>query len=170
MRSFANDVHAQLQQALPITRLCGAEQRFEAVIHVLLARWAVPSAVDARKMEDALSRASFGELEERIWLRAYQLYEQRGKGNGHALDDLVASGGGVDWARSSPRRCVSREAPSSSNRCILATGGHVYFRRCGLERETRERLGRSDIRRVVESSRSAPRDALLHRYHLIERA
>jgi hypothetical protein len=33
--------------------------------------------------------ASFDELEERIRIRAYELYEQRGKGNGHALDDWL---------------------------------------------------------------------------------
>jgi hypothetical protein len=29
------------------------------------------------------------ELEERIQVRAYQIYEQRGKGNGYALDDWL---------------------------------------------------------------------------------
>lgn len=33
--------------------------------------------------------ASFDELEERIRLRAYQLYEQRGKRDGHAVDDWL---------------------------------------------------------------------------------
>ena len=33
--------------------------------------------------------ASFDELEDRIRLRAYQLYEQRGRGDGHALDDWL---------------------------------------------------------------------------------
>jgi Protein of unknown function (DUF2934) len=33
--------------------------------------------------------ASFDELEERIRLRAYQLYEQRRRGDGHALDDWL---------------------------------------------------------------------------------
>jgi len=33
--------------------------------------------------------ASFDELKEKIRLRAYELYEQRGKGDGHALDDWL---------------------------------------------------------------------------------
>lgn len=33
--------------------------------------------------------ASFDELEERIRLRAYELYEQRGRRDGHALDDWL---------------------------------------------------------------------------------
>lgn len=33
--------------------------------------------------------ASFDDLRERIRLRAYQIYEQRGKGEGHALDDWL---------------------------------------------------------------------------------
>jgi hypothetical protein len=33
--------------------------------------------------------ASFDEEEERIRLRAYELYEQRGKREGHALDDWL---------------------------------------------------------------------------------
>jgi hypothetical protein len=32
---------------------------------------------------------NFGALEERIRVRAYELYEQRGKGDGHALDDWL---------------------------------------------------------------------------------
>jgi DUF2934 family protein len=33
--------------------------------------------------------ASFDELEERIRLRAYEIYEQRGRADGHALDDWL---------------------------------------------------------------------------------
>lgn len=32
---------------------------------------------------------SFGELEQRIRVRAYELYEQRGRGDGHAVDDWL---------------------------------------------------------------------------------
>lgn len=33
--------------------------------------------------------ASFRQIEERIRLRAYELYERRGRGDGHALDDWL---------------------------------------------------------------------------------
>jgi hypothetical protein len=48
---------------------------------VLLATW--------RKAHLWRPDAGSKELEERIRLRAYQLYEQRGKRNGHALDDWL---------------------------------------------------------------------------------
>jgi hypothetical protein len=50
---------------------------------VLLATW--------RKAHLWRPAAGSNELEERIRLRAYQLYEQRGKRNGHALDDWLAA-------------------------------------------------------------------------------
>jgi hypothetical protein len=48
---------------------------------VLLATW--------RKTHFGRLDASFYELEERIRFRAYQRYEQRGKRDGHALDDWL---------------------------------------------------------------------------------
>jgi len=40
------------------------------------------------------------ELEERIQVRAYQLYEQRGKRNGYALDDWLQAEGEITERRS----------------------------------------------------------------------
>jgi len=48
---------------------------------VLLATW--------RKADFGRPDAGSYELEERIRVRAYQLYEQRGKRNGYALDDWL---------------------------------------------------------------------------------
>ena len=48
---------------------------------VLLATW--------RKAHFRRSAAYSHEMEERIRVRAYQLYEQRGKRDGHALDDWL---------------------------------------------------------------------------------
>jgi hypothetical protein len=46
---------------------------------------AVPSVpkADLQKTEDG------GELQEQIRVRAYQLYEQRGRDDGHSLDDWL---------------------------------------------------------------------------------
>ena len=48
---------------------------------VLVAAW--------RKAQSWRSDAGSYELDGRVRLRAYQLYEQRGKRNGHALDDWL---------------------------------------------------------------------------------
>src|SRR6266581_9348405 len=58
---------------------------------VLLATW-------RKALLRQLDVGSYG-LEERIRVRAYQLYEQRGKRNGYALDDWLQAEGGLTERR-----------------------------------------------------------------------
>jgi len=59
---------------------------------VLLATW-------RKALHRQLDAGSY-ELEERIRVRAYQLYLQRGKRNGHALDDWLQAEGEITERRS----------------------------------------------------------------------
>jgi hypothetical protein len=51
----------------------------------------LPPLLNLEEWETLFGRleASFTPLEQRVRVRAYELYEQRGKGDGHALDDWL---------------------------------------------------------------------------------
>jgi hypothetical protein len=66
-------------------------------------------------------KLSFQQIEERIRARAYEIYEERGRGNGHALDDWLEAEGrpGIQNGTRSSRRhcrpkCILRRSPRAS--------------------------------------------------------